>query len=501
MSFNRDEFFGEYNSLISRVMDEFDGRFAALASPLLSKQETVSGLYQIILAERSGNVVPGFPWKEIFQFLPRLFLILFRLCYASFFFRVADLPRGAVCFSSWLEPGCVKGSSLIDEHFRNIPEDLAEKMPVIVLQQSYDLSLLKRVRSLDKPKNYFVAEGLMSIFDILAVTFDYLTSARLRLKREYFLGGKNISSSLKRSLLVEFLTFAPFLAYQKKVISRRLLSYKPRAFIYVFENQSWEKVCCKVLRPASVTLIGVQGSGFSPFFLNFFPTEIDARKQPMPDAIFTVGDLFSRYLQTFGNYKIPIQTFAAARFPYPVVDSKFLVAMPNTNYISRVLYAFSVHIDQYQAILSDLIRAFEGSGIEVDLKLHPQFRTETIAGFNRLPHGFKVVSSIHMDQLSATYDCIIFNDNSFGIEAIISGVKSYQYDREGAFIDERLFYFDLWDAQIDFAGLNELRSQIATRKFDKGFDVTAARGYINSMYRPYEGDLGLLLNVVGANDH
>ena len=175
------------------------------------------------------------------------------------------------------------------------------------------------------------------------------------------------------------------------------------------------KVCCKLLRAASVKLIGIQGSGFSPVFFKLFPTALDAEKQPMPDVIFTVGDLFQRYLATHGNYNIPIKTFGASRFPYPTDGLKFLVALPNSSIFHRILYAFSVHVLQYPSILRDLTSIFEGTDIKVDLKLHPQFRPEAIPGFDSSPSGFEIVRSVDMDRLSFIYDCVIFNDNSFGI--------------------------------------------------------------------------------------
>ena len=239
---------------------------------------------------------------------------------------------------------------------------------------------------------------------------------------------------------------------------------------------------------------------FHQRFFKLFSDSLRCEKQPMPDVIFTVGDLFRRYLATHGNYNIPIKTFGASRFPYPTDGSKFLVALPNSSIFHRILYAFSVHVMQYPSILSDLISIFEGTDIKVDLKLHPQFRPEAIPGFDSLPSGFEIVRSVDMDRLSSIYDCVIFNDNSFGIEAIIGGVKSYQYNRKGIFIDERLFYFDLWNAQLDLTGLIELRNQLLNNDHDKNFDVVAASSYINQMYRPYEGDVDMLLDASGVHE-
>ena len=57
-----------------------------------------------------------------------------------------------------------------------------------------------------------------------------------------------------------------------------------------------------------------------------------------------------------------------------------------------------------------------------------------------LPENFNIVSDVDMDILRDTYDCILFNDNSFGIESLLKGVKSYQYSRDGSFSDDRFMY-------------------------------------------------------------
>ena len=250
MKFDRDEFFGEYNDLITHLHDEFDGTFAALASPLLSKQETVSNLYQTIVSERSDGVGLGFPWQELALFPLRLFRIFFRLCYASFF-RVGNLPTGAICFSSWLEPGCIRGPSLVDEHFRSIPEDVARIAPVIVLQQSYDHALLKQVRSIGRPNNYVIADGLLTIGDVFRVMSAYLATAKLKLKGDYFLKGENVSRILRRALLAEFLVLSPSLPIKRELsvldwfgINRGHLF----TFLKISRGKKYAASCCVQLR-------------------------------------------------------------------------------------------------------------------------------------------------------------------------------------------------------------------------------------------------------------
>jgi hypothetical protein len=104
-----------YNKLISEVALEFPDSFAALASPTLSKQETVTSLYiSINKSIESGYLKPKFPWLSYLQFAPRLVLMFFRVMYASLRFKVKSLPEGAVVFRTWLVPRCFKNSTLVD---------------------------------------------------------------------------------------------------------------------------------------------------------------------------------------------------------------------------------------------------------------------------------------------------------------------------------------------------------------------------------------------------
>ena len=62
------EYHDEYNELLSKVADDLGGSFAALASPTLSKQETVTNLYDMICKNDLG----GIPWVDLLLFMPRV---------------------------------------------------------------------------------------------------------------------------------------------------------------------------------------------------------------------------------------------------------------------------------------------------------------------------------------------------------------------------------------------------------------------------------------------
>lgn len=480
-----DDYFGDYNNLISCATEEFEGNFAALASPTLSKQESVTFLYHSIKKGVSGKRRPSFPWRRLIELVPRLILMFVRVSYATLRFRARNIPEGSVYFRTWLVPRSVSGDRLVDDYFRQLPADLASTEKVVVGFTSVDIGLLRQFAKIRKDDTHILSYGLLSPFDIVLLFIDYIFNALIQLKQQYYLDGVEVTEYINTSLLLDYLGLRSFEAYAEKYKCRKLISHKIKAFIYVFENQSWEKVCCATLRESDIRLIGYQSSGFSPVFLNFFPTEQDSYRHPMPDVLLTVGDYFRRYLLEHGHYRIPVETFAALRFSYANDGSKYTVSPPNPDIIGRILYAFSVHIEQYPSIIRDLIEIFRNTDIAVDLKLHPLYRLNDVKDIQMLPDNFRVVTDVNMDSLRDTYDCVLFNDNSFGIEALLKGVKSYQYSHTGDFSDDRFMYFTLWDVNYDFEGLSILRELILSARYEKSFDSNAVATYVNAMYKPY----------------
>lgn len=475
-----------YNELLSQVSREFQRRFAAMASPTLSKQETVTALHQSIVAGiASGQARPPFPWRPLTWFLPRLMWMFVKIGYLSVRFRVRFIPSDAVIFRTWLVPRSVTTSRLVDDFFRELPEHLSAFENIVISYNSTDVGLLTKFGKIQKAENQVVGYGFLTLVDVVSLFLSFTFTALIQARKRYQLGGVDVTVYINRSLLLDYLGLRSFEAYAEWFKCERLVKLKIKAFVYVFENQSWEKVCCASLRGRNIRLIAYQSSGFSPIFLNFFPTEEDARRQPMPDVILTVGDHFRRYLVEHGHYAVPVKTFAALRFSYPSTDGKYLVQVPNPCIVGRILYAFPVHIEQYAEIINDLIGVFRDSGIAVDLKLHPLYRLADAKVVSELPNNFRIVTQVDMAGLRNTYDCVLFNDNSFGIEALLQGVRSYQYSRDGSFADDRFMYFRLWPVNYGLGDIKALKQALQSGEYEKAFDVEAVAEYVNGMYRPY----------------
>jgi hypothetical protein len=479
----------EYNELISQIYEDSSGSFAAIASPTLSKQETVTALYKIVTNAISKDQKKSpYPWKLFLKFVPRVILMFTFVCFASIRYRFKKLPPNAIILKTWLVPKSFSNGTLCDDYFRNLESDLSKYKNVVTIYTPLDYKLLWKFSNVKKNKHKYISYGVLSILDVIKLFYKYISDGPVRLKKNYLYKGIDITDFINKSLITDYMGMRSFLAYAEKFNCKKIAQQEIDAFIYVFENQSWEKACCLVLKNYDVKIIGYQSSGFSPIFLNFFPTKKDSVNHPMPSMLLTVGDNFSKYLKKNGNYAIPVITFAALRFPYTIKKNKYIVSRPNTKILKRILCALPVHIEEYKQLINRLIKIFSDIDVHLEIKIHPLYELSEISEIKGLPSNFTFIKYVSMDSLGDKYDCVLFNDNSFGIEALLKGVKSYQIKTNNFCMENRFIFFDLWKVNYEDHELRTLIQSIANDQYDKNFDYYAVIEYINNMYKPYDED-------------
>ena len=484
---NLKDFLVEYNEVLSKAVLEHKGKFAALASPTLNKQEVVTFLYEDVIKyinAPSDTVKKEKVFILYLKFIARLIFLLLHLLRDSRRFRIHSLPKGCLYIRTWLVPRSIKNGIVKDDYFRQLIGDLHKSHNIVVGFQSLGYGrLLNEFLKAKKPPNYIIPIGLLSSVDILCIFFEYITTAKIQLKNDYLFKGKNINEIINNSLNSDYYNLHSFQAYLELYIAKKIKKYKPEIFLYMFENQAWENAYLSVFKNVAIKTIGYQSSGFSFRFLNFFPTKLDSQISLFPDKLLTVGDLYTKILKDYAHYPIPIQTFAALRFDYPSSNSKYLIEEPIKKIHNRILYAFAVHRYQYEKIINDLVDVFGNTDIEVYLKFHPLYNEKTINV--KLPNNFKIIKLIQMNLLRDTYDIVLFNDSSFGVEALMAGVKSFEYEIESVYDETRMFQFNLYINKLKKDDLNAIKESISNGTIKKKFSVKNAKEYVNNFYKVY----------------
>ena len=485
------DFLVVYNELLSKAALEHKDKFAVLASPTLNKQETVTFLYRDVVNCVNGRktkiLKPN--WVKLrFKFLAKLGIIFLNLVKTSIRFRIKTLPDNCIYVNTWLEPRCVSGEVLRDDFFRELIDDLNKLGTTVVSFNVTDYHILKRINKIIVPENYIVSIGLLSVWDILKVIAKYIAMAKIKLNNQYVYKNVDVSKIINLSLSKDYYKLRPFHAFLYLCIAKKIKKFRPSTFFYVFENQSWENSYLSVFNNTPTKTIGYQSSGFSLRYLNFFPTKIDAKNSLFPNLILTVGEHFTNILKKYGNYPIQVKTFGALRFEYQIYNGKLKINNSSKHFHNRLLYAFSVSMYQYKTIIDELIEVFKDSPIEVHLKFHPQHNINKLNKmFPDLPENFFIIHDIKAENLSKTYDCVIFNDNSFGIEALLNSVKVYEYNTNEIWDESRLFYFDGYDYKTNKIKLSEIKNTMCNGNF-RPFDIKELANneyYINKLYTPY----------------
>lgn len=488
--FSTKDFLEDYNLLLSRAALEKKDNFSSLASPTLNKQETVTFLYlkvQEYLKTKVKNKDKKIPLSEYLKFYSRLIYVCINLIRISIQFRVKKLPKNSVFLRTWLVPKSFINDQLGDDYFREMIDDFDSNERLIVGFMPNGFKTLSKLRKVSKKPNYIITPGLLSIRDIFMLIFDYFTNGHIQLHEQYCFKKEDVTFLINKSLTDDYLYLRSFPAFLEKYIANKIKKYEPKVILYIYENQAWERSLIKVFNSTNTKMIGYQSSGFSTRFLNFFPTVLDKENGYFPDKILTVGDIYTEKLKELGDYAIPIETFAALRFNYKCdSDGKYLIQKQSSHLNNSIIYAFPVLIYQYQQILNDLVQVFGNSEINVDLKFHPLFLEGQINKLiQNLPSNFFVVNHVDMQNLTQTYDAVIFNDNSFGIESLINGVPSFEYNLDEGMDDSRLFNFNLYNCKIDKDGLKDFRERIINNNLPN-LKQTQVSDYIENVYRSYQ---------------
>jgi len=490
LSSHKEDFLKDYNLLLSKAGQEDRLNFSSIASPTLNKQETVTFLYLKVnkfLTEKEKTPKKSKPaLSDYAKFARRLLYVLLNLSRISLNYRVKKLPTNATFLRTWLVPKSIQQNRITDDYFREMVDELnSQKLIVGFMPNGF--SSLGKLKKISLPENYILTPGLLSIRDIVMLFIDYLVNGHYQLKKRYHFKGEDISILINESLTDDYLLLRSFPAFLEKYISLKVRKYEPKKIVYIYENQAWERALIQSFSKTRTKLIGYQSSGFSLRFLNFFPTGIDKMENFFPSKILTVGQVYTSKLKEFGDYGIPIETFAALRFNYECDEAnRYIIKQQSSVVKKRIIYAFPVLIYQYEKIIEDLVEAFGHSEIEVDLKFHPLFLEDNMNNFmDLLPQNFSVVEHVDMTSLSETYDIVIFNDNSFGIESLIQGVPSFEYDLSEGIDDTRLFDFNLYECKLDKDGLVNIKKKIISENLPQ-LDQNEVSEYIHKVYTPFE---------------
>lgn len=535
-------FLGEYNTLLASILVENIGNFAYLASPVINRMEAQTHFYEkiekyiqlydmlekdkdlgVIIADEDSFIYEELRKKfkarvvkekikgeklsrrlvrflkntRVISFIVKTAIVLSQTMWLIIVSRKKQLRReqyGAM-IRTYFDHRCMdSGGTLSEEYFRPFAVDLARQEKLLVVYKLLhlgDLKLFLKLSSVQTSFDSCLLETFLTPLGLIKALLRFSFSGKIKLKKKYFYRNQDIALLLQKMLDREFYALRGINVYIEYEIAKHIMVLKPGRLYFPYENQTWEKVyplARKETGNQDMRIIGFQHAGLSYKILNYFPSQGEKKLPLFPDKIVTVGKIFKRLLEEKAFYPSKIVEGAALRHAKFIKNGNFDIKLPRLGIKGAVAYAFSYDIPKYRKIFQALIRTFENSRIQVYLKIHPIYKEdEVMRSLNiTLPPNFQLVQKMSWESLYDSVDCVVYDDNSIGLEGLMSGVKTFMLDvGEPIYNCERMFYFDLWETTINTGGLEQLKNSIENKTFDKSYDVEKIAKYLNLYYNIY----------------
>lgn len=435
--------------------------------------------------------------KFCIVFPKRFIETLFITVYAHIFARKRN-ERYESVIRTWFDFRCTdEQRNLREEYFGPFATDLAHHSKTLVvfgLIHLKDIVLYHTLRN-HAPFDSCLVESCISPLTVCKVYCAYLVTTlfrKIRIGKAYYYHGINTTPLIQRSVDDDFWGFRNLVAFLEYEVAKNLLHDNPQRLYFPYENQTWEKTYPFVKKHSSsvaTKIIGFQHTGLSYKILNYFPTKHEHVMSCFPDTIITVGSIYKRLLEEKAQYPCPIIAGAALRHMKHVMNAAFNIRTPDARLYKKIVYAFSYDVSKYKKIVGTLLRVFGDSSVTVYLKIHPLYdEQKIIRDINlKLPTHFIAAQTIRWEQLYREVDCVLYDDNSVGIEGLINGMKTFMLDVGEPIYDcNRMYYFDAqWKPTINEQELVTLKTDIENNTFDKTYDSEKITQYIYAYYTIY----------------
>lgn len=536
-----EDFLGEYNTLLASILAENIDNFAYVASPVINRLEAQTHLYEkiekyiqlqelltkdksfgVTIAEEDNfiypalrkefksrvkkeskkniNLIPG-----IAKNLKRTSVLKFSVKFIFVFLRSVGLimvsrkppflkKEYSSVIKSYFDFRC-KGADgkLREEYFGPFAVDLAKDGRLLVVYKLLywrDLSAFLRLRNKQADFDSCLLEAFLSPLSIVKAMLRFV-SGRIKLRKKYFYKKKDITAFLQRMIDSDFYSLRGIDVFIEYAAAKKMLGLKPKRIYFPYENQTWEKVyplAKRDLKIGDTKIIGFQHTSFSYKLIMHFPAAVEKNLPLFPDKILTVGRICRQLLKEKAHYPCDIVEGAALRHARYAIENGFNIKPPHRGLQKRIAYAFSYDLSKYRSIIIALLDVFRGSSITLYLKIHPDYNENDVLKSLQigLPENIKLAQRIPWSLIYDSVDCVLYDDNTLGIEGMINGVKTFMLDvSEPIYEINRMYYFEEWESSIDMPRLKRLKLEIENGTFNLGYDVGSIDKYINSYFNVY----------------
>jgi len=235
--------------------------------------------------------------------------------------RMADILRHA-----GLKVGFIANPLSWTQPFESIADNVVEALdPVVMIEECRSIGSVMRgawatwrlIRRLKKSQFHAVGHDLSALFNLECVKDNIRPQ-----------------STLAYSLVDVAMTLARN-------------GVKPRAIVYPFENQGWERALMQGVRRhlPDTRLLGYQHAPFAARYIGFFPPQSDIAAGRLPDQLVVMGPRFEELFQAFGWPQERLTLGGSLRFEPALENPPPLARCANKTVLAATSIEFGEALD------------------------------------------------------------------------------------------------------------------------------------------------------------
>tara|TARA_Y100001960_G_scaffold266349_1_gene289970 strand:- start:71685 stop:73544 length:1860 start_codon:yes stop_codon:yes gene_type:complete len=378
-----------------------------------------------------------------------------------------------------------KGNDLKDPFFGDLPSFLSKREKIISLLHLHG-DYNKIIGSINRCNDQILIpwEYLLNRREVIFSIFK-LFFWRIKIKPT-FLYDVNISPVVSAELKRSRFTLNSYLFYES--MKRLLNKINIKKFFYTFENIPWERMAILSLREFSSTtkIIGYQHSIVPDADTGVLLSKDEVSIGPIPDRIFTTGEITSNIINRQSGFKNGIVSPACA-LRYEYLYKMKPKERTNSGNILLALEGSPSVVRMVNYVLDQLANLDD---INLRIRAHPVMPYKTIKNyinFDVLDFENVTISknSLVIDDLLET-DILIYWGSTVALEALSMGIPLIRYKMGNLFSYDPLFELSnlKWECSEQVPLIDIINSIYKMNNSEYMLELRKAKSYLDRYFYP-----------------
>jgi len=317
-----------------------------------------------------------------------------------------------------------------DIFFGSLPNHLKSNKNILIVVNILE-DYRKNLKNIKNQSGFLILpiESFLTYYDVIKCFYELLFHNIEIDKKINFLSYEItdvINSSIKNSCPT--ISFHQYLHYNYiENISKLIIIDQ---YLHTYENNPWEKMSIMAIRKFSskTSIVGYQHSIVAEAFVSSFISKNEKDIMPLPDKIFTVGEITKNILEEYGEYDINhIESSCSLRYEY-FNDITSEVTKKSGN----ILLVLDGVEEAYQLVNYTVGELKNNPNYNLTIKPHPAFPLYKF--IKHIKYDLDMISNIKVSSNNSVpkdlsnADIVIYWGSTIALEALNMGIPVIHHD-------------------------------------------------------------------------